>query len=183
MFNHAGTVDTAIDGASNRDIAGDIVTGIVGDVALENFGSAGGNGGQRDTSRIHCLIAREFIPIDYLVGVRGIGEGDVHLTRLSGGKSGVLGHKDNDHALHKRLVAVILRIGGKDDLLPLIPLFEHVAARSNGSGPIALSIGVLRDYSKHREGEQQGVVRLVKMDFKDMVASCNGGIDHGQVRF
>ena len=176
------TVDRQVDGATHRDVACHIIARVVRDIFLEHARTSRRDARKRDASRVDRLERRELIAVERAIGVGREGIGDIHIALLHSGKRGVLVHKYNDDPLHDGRLAVIVGVRLKDHLLSLIPLLENIGAGPNGIVPVIIAIRCLGNNAEHRQGIEQGVVRLRKMQFHNRVAHRDGPLHHGKVR-
>ncbi len=182
VLNHKLAVACHVHGAADSNVAGHIIAHVVLS-AIHANALLGTNSARRqaDAAGVHRATTQKFVALWHAVAHRGRCVGDIHLTCLAGGKSGVFLHKDDGDLLHLGRVAVIIRVGGKDDLLTLVPLRELVAATANGRGAVVGTVGVLGHDAQHSKRVKQRVVGLGHVQRDGCIVNSHSLLDAGEV--
>mgnify|MGYP006867309967 CR=1 FL=1 len=64
LLDHGLTVDAAVDGTTDRKVAGHVIAHLIRNVALEHLGLTGRYRRKRDTTRVDRLVRHKLIPIE-----------------------------------------------------------------------------------------------------------------------
>ena len=83
---------------------------------------------------------------------RGGRIGHIHLPRLNSRKRGILRHKNNSYIFDGRNAAVIIFVGGKQDLFLGSPLHKPVGPGSDRLDTVVFIVGVFRDNAHGSQG-------------------------------
>ena len=77
---------------------------------------------------INCIYTEQLISVDFRIRIGSCSMRYVYRSGLSCRKSCILFHKKNRNLFHLWFFSVIIRIGLKDHLLPLIPLLHDITS-------------------------------------------------------